>query len=440
MKYKEAIDFLYSRLPAFHRVGKPAYKEGLGNIVLLDEHLHHPHRLFRSIHIAGTNGKGSVAHMLASVMQEAGFRTGLYTSPHLIDFRERIKVDGQMIPEEEVIRFIEQNTELIETVKPSFFELTVAMAFDFFARSGVEVAVVEVGLGGRLDSTNIINPELSVITNISMDHTDLLGNTLQAIAGEKAGIIKKGIPVVISEEQEEVRQVFENKAKECGSKLVYASRLWQVLKRESNGNGIQTLYMTGPDGREVKVESDLLGMYQKKNIPAVITACAVLNEVGWFRAGWDEISVGIRNTVKNTGLQGRWQVLGKNPLIVCDTGHNEGGLREVVAQIEQTPHRKLHFVYGTVSDKPLDRVLGILPRKAEYYFTRANIQRALNERELARMAASAGLKGSSFPGVPEAFQAAMSKAQKEDLVLVGGSTFVVADLLGALKYSGYENI
>jgi len=436
MNYREAIDFLYSRLPAFHRVGKPAYKEGLGNIVLLDEYLNHPHRLFRSIHIAGTNGKGSVAHMLASVMQEAGFRTGLYTSPHLIDFRERIKVDGQMIPEEEVVRFIERYYELIEKTKPSFFELTVALAFDFFARSGVEVAVIEVGLGGRLDSTNIITPELSVITNISWDHTDLLGNTLQAIAGEKAGIIKKGIPVVISEEQEEVRQVFENKAKECSSRLVFASRLWQVVKRESNGNGIQTLYLKDGTGREVKVESDLLGMYQMKNIPAVLTACAILNEGAWFRANWDEMARGIRNTVKNTGLQGRWQVLGKHPLVVCDTGHNEGGLREVVAQIGQTPHKKLHFVYGTVNDKPLDKVLKILPRDAEYYFTRADIQRALDEEELARAATSAGLKGKPFHTVYGAFQAAMNHAQKEDLVLVGGSTFVVADLLGALNQSG----
>ena len=341
-----------------------------------------------------------------------------------------------MIPEEEVVRFIERYYELIEKTKPSFFELTVALAFDFFARSGVEVAVIEVGLGGRLDSTNIITPELSVITNISWDHTDLLGNTLQAIAGEKAGIIKKGIPVVISEEQEEVRQVFENKAKECGSRLVFASRLWQVVKRESNGNGIQTLYLKDGTGREVKVESDLLGMYQMKNIPAVLTACAMLNEGAWFRANWDEMARGIRNTVKNTGLQGRWQVLGKHPLVVCDTGHNEGGLREVAAQIRQTPHKKLHFVYGTVNDKPLDKVLKILPRNAEYYFTRADIQRALDEEELARVATSVGLKGKPFHTVNGAFQAAMNHAQKEDLVLVGGSTFVVADLLGALNQSG----
>jgi len=432
MTYPQTIDFLYSCLPVFHRIGKMAYKEGLGNTLILDEYFDHPHRRFRSIHVAGTNGKGSVAHMLAAILQRAGFKTGLYTSPHLVDFRERIRINGEMMPQEEVVRFVEKHRAIIDRIHPSFFEMSVAMAYDFFAQQQVDIAVIEVGLGGRLDSTNIIHPMASVITNISYDHMDLLGDTLPKIAGEKAGIIKPGVPVVIGEEQEEVRDVFVHKAAEENSELVFASRLYHTNERHTNGNGTQKLLITGPDKNQFTVESDLLGIYQQKNIPTVLAVTDILKKEG-LPLTREGILGAIRETVKLTGLHGRWQIINRSPLLVCDTGHNQAGIREVVNQIEQTPHRRLHFIFGMVKDKPSSLVLPLLPTEALYYFTRANIPRAMDENVLEEQAREADLKGACFPDVPSAVQAALAKASPEDMIFVGGSSFVVADYLKSLK-------
>lgn len=426
MDYSETLTYLFSQLPMFQRVGKAAYKADLGNTMLLDRFFNHPHTHFKSIHVAGTNGKGSTSHMLASILQRAGFKVGLYTSPHLKDFRERIRINGTMIPEEEVTKFVEKHKELFDDVKPSFFEMTVALAFYYFAKENIDIAVVEVGLGGRLDSTNIITPILSVITNIGLDHTDLLGNTLQKIAFEKAGIIKPNVPVVVSQFQPEVSDIFIGKSKETGSTLTFAD--WQYkLTGTEQGETLQSIKLDNNDLPEVW-ELDLMGSYQRYNLPGVLAAVDILRKSG-IDITQSTVADGLKSVQASTGLMGRWQKLGDMPKIFCDTGHNVDGITRVVEQIDITPHNSLHIVAGMVGDKNIDGMLGLFPQNATYYFTQATIPRALNHLELQKRAGLFGLRGKSYPTVGSALAAAKQAAGINDLIFVGGSTFVVAEVV-----------
>ena len=431
MNYNETLEYLFTRLPMFQRSGPAAYKNNLNNTLKLDGLYGHPHRKFKTIHVAGTNGKGSVSHMLAAVLQKTGYKTGLYTSPHLKDFRERIRIDGEMMPEEEVVKWVENystNNELWK-IEPSFFELTVAMAFDFFASQEVDFAVIEVGLGGRLDSTNIITPELSIITNIGFDHTNLLGDTIELIAAEKAGIIKKSVPVIVGSTQKETQSVFQNKAELENAPLFFADQEYRVSYAIQGIDGkkyVQVEHFGEPFYRDF--EMDLTGSYQHKNLSAVLKAVDILNEKG-FRISEQQLRSALANVTGLTGLQGRWQVMGNNPLIVCDTGHNEDGIREVVEQINNTPYKTLHFVFGTVGDKNPDRVLALLPKTARYYFVKADIERALNEEVLKTEANRFGLKGEPYSSVAAGLAKARENAEKHDLIFIGGSTFVVAEIL-----------
>ncbi|MFS8616867.1 MAG: folylpolyglutamate synthase/dihydrofolate synthase family protein [Solitalea sp.] len=429
MDYRDTIDYLYSKLPVFHRIGATAYRPDLGNIVKLCDALGQPHREFRSLHIGGTNGKGSVSHMLAAILHQAGYKTGLYTSPHLVDFRERIRVNGQMIPESEVIDFVSSQRPLIESLKPSFFEVTVAMAFDFFARQKVDIAVVEVGMGGRLDSTNIVHPDLSVITNIGFDHVQILGNTLEAIAGEKAGIIKSGIPVVIGEFQEATAAVFNQKAKESGSPIYFASRDWEVHTTPTGLSPFLNLTATSKRWhKELSLALDLTGRYQLKNIKTVLTAIAVLRQAD-YRIEDRHLHDALNNVKQLTGFAGRWQILSTQPLVVCDTAHNESGIREILIQLAATPHDRLHVVFGMVNDKEVDKVLDMLPKDARYYFCKADVPRAMDAQALHRIASESGLQGTFFPSVKAAISAAREQAGADDLIFIGGSTFVVAEAI-----------
>lgn len=430
MTYTETLDFLYHSLPVFQHIGGSAYKPGFDNIVALEQELGEPHRRFRSVHVAGTNGKGSVSHMLAAVLQAAGYRTGLFTSPHLKDFRERIKVNGQMISEEEVVNFVEQYREAIDRIQPSFFEITTAIAFDYFAREQVDVAVIEVGMGGRLDSTNVIRPLASVITNISWDHAQFLGDTLEKIAGEKAGIIKEMTPVVIGESQIESQLTFITRAKECSAPILFADQLYRVVDRQYVGvNQQQFTIESRLDGETFALTVDLLGDYQRKNILTVLTTLDVLNGSGGLTLPREAVVEGLASAAATTGLSGRWQVVDRAPLTVCDTGHNEGGLREIVAQIARQHYRKLYMVLGFVADKDLDKVLPLLPKEAHYLFTRAGIERALDEKLLAERAAAYGLLGEMLPNVTASVKRARELASPEDMIYIGGSTFIVAEFL-----------
>jgi dihydrofolate synthase/folylpolyglutamate synthase len=427
MDYAQTIDFLFNRLPMFSRIGAQAYKSDLTNIIQLSNLLGNPERKFRSVHIAGTNGKGSTSHMLAAILQRAGYKTGLYTSPHLYDFRERIRVNGQMISESFVTAFTGKLMSSIESIEPSFFEITVAMAFDWFVEQQVDIAVIEVGLGGRLDSTNIILPELSVITNISYDHMDLLGNTLQKIAFEKAGIIKPGIPVVVGEEQAEVREVFMQVAEQRQAPLSFASRKRFVEDWKFNRHLLE-VELTDKHSNEKKNYSlDLPGIYQTKNIVTVTEAVHVLNSMG-ITVPESAVHAGLQNVKKLTGLHGRWDILHDNPLLVLDVGHNEEGMKEIAKQIELTSHEELHMVIGMVKDKAIENILRHLPPQANYYFTKAQIPRALDETELAAKAGNIGLKGKSYPGVRQALQAAVDRAHVKDLILVCGSVFLAGEV------------
>ena len=408
MNYKDTLDYLYNSAPLFQQIGAGAYKEGLENTWALDEHFGHPHRSFRSIHIAGTNGKGSCSHTLAAILQEAGYKVGLYTSPHLIDFRERIRVNGQPVPEAYVIRFVEEERAFFEPLHPSFFELTTAMAFRYFAEEKVDVAVVEVGLGGRLDCTNIIRPDLCIITNISLDHVQFLGDTLEKIAGEKAGIIKPGIPVVIGETTPETRPVFQKKAEEVGAPIHFAE---------------EEVKEAHPD-----LEYELKGLYQEKNRRTLWAALPLLQE-GGYQISESDIQAGFAHVVELTGLMGRWQKLQEHPTVVCDTGHNVGGIQYIAEQLRRQVFRRLHIVIGMVNDKDVRGVLALLPREATYYFTQASVKRALPAGQLASLAAEAGLQGTCYPDVPSAVRAAQKESLPEDFIFVGGSSFIVADLL-----------
>ena len=403
MNYIQTLDYLFGRLPIYQRIGAAAYKADIGNIVTATKHLKNPHTQFKTIHIAGTNGKGSTAHMLASILQESGKKVGLYTSPHLKDFRERIRINGEMIAQKEVVTFVKENQVFFEKMELSFFEFTVAMAFDYFAKQKVDIAIIETGLGGRLDSTNIINPELAIITNISLDHTNLLGDTIEKIATEKAGIIKNETPVIIGRRQKETTSIFKNITKEKNTNLIYASP-------------------------QKGYTSDLKGEYQKENINTVITAIKQLQKQGWAITE-DDIEQGLLKIAANTQLLGRWQTLSSNPQIICDTAHNEDGIKEIANQLSTSKYEQLHIVFGTVDDKNLDTILSYLPKNAKYYFCKANIVRAMNAEDLKQKAAKHQLEGRIFPSVREALKCAKDNANSKDLIFVGGSTFVVAEVV-----------
>lgn len=405
MTYQDTVNWMFSQLPMYQRQGKSAYKADLKNTLLLAEHLKNPQHQLKTIHVAGTNGKGSTSHMLASVLQEAGYRVGLFTSPHLKDFRERIRINGVVVSKTFVREFIKQNKAFLESQHLSFFEMTSGMAFAYFASEKVDIAVIEVGLGGRLDSTNIITPEVSVITNIGFDHTQFLGHTLEAIAFEKGGIIKPGVPVVIGETQNETKQVFQELAKKNHSDIYFADTLIHEV-----------------------LPSDLKGSYQQKNIKTVLQALEVLKQK-YYEISIEQIKKGLLQVVKNTGLQGRWQVLQEQPKIICDTAHNKEGLNYVVKQLAETSFNCLHIVFGVVNDKDLSSILDILPKKATYYFCKPDVPRGMDVNLLEAAFLAEGFQGTSYQGVNEALSAAKKQASEKDLIYVGGSTFVVAEII-----------
>ena len=430
MNYTETLDYLYTQLPMFTRVGASAFKKDLTNTIALCEKLDNPQHNFCSIHVGGTNGKGSSSHMLAAVLQTAGYKTGLYTSPHLKDFRERIRINGQMISEQEVVDFVAQHQHDFEKIEPSFFEMTVALAFDTFARQEVDIAIIEVGLGGRLDSTNVITPLLSIITNIGWDHMNLLGNTLTEIATEKAGIIKPYIPVVIGEHQPEVAQVFLDKAETVKAPLKFASDQWDLQMEEDGSREFLSFTATnkiaGPAPLELKL--DLTGTYQLKNVKTVLSAIEELRVQG-FNIPDLYIAYALKEVKMLTGLHGRWQTLSTHPLTICDTGHNPDGITEVLKNIAAVEYEHLHFVIGMVNDKDITKVLSLLPKDATYYFCKPDIPRGLEAENLQQQAAALHLHGQTYPSVKEALQAAQHWAGENDLVFAGGSTFVVAEIV-----------
>ncbi len=428
MNYQETLDYMYSQLPMFQRIGRPAFKPDLGNSHKLMEMLGHPEKKIKSIHVAGTNGKGSTAHLLTSVFMEKGLKTGLYTSPHLKDFRERITVSGEKVTESYVVEFIEKYKDKLAGIGCSFFEMTVGMAFDWFARQEVDIAIIEVGMGGRLDSTNVITPELSIITNIGLDHTFFLGDTLEKIAGEKAGIIKQNVPVVIGKTQHETKPVFDKVAQENNSPVIYADQTLTLegIKQNVDSIAIDKVLM---DGSHVlaKLETPLAGSYQVENIRTALLAALFLKKEWKITTG--NIQDGLKNVIRNTHLQGRWQKLSDNPLTYCDTAHNTEGIELVLNQLKKIPKEKLHFVLGMVNDKNLDAVMKMLPENAQYYFCKADIPRGLDANELKEKASKHGLLGKAYPSVKEAYQSAIKNASVHDVVFVGGSTFTVAEVL-----------
>ncbi|MDR1173062.1 MAG: bifunctional folylpolyglutamate synthase/dihydrofolate synthase [Bacteroidales bacterium] len=429
MNYQDTVHYLFSSLPIFQHSGGSAYKPGLQTISELDDFYGNPHRKYRTVHVAGTNGKGSVSHMLAAILQGAGYKTGLFTSPHLVDFRERIKINGEMITEDEVVEFVARSRAIFDKVQPSFFEMTTAMAFDHFARRAVDVAVIETGMGGRLDATNIIRPVMSVITNISMDHTQFLGNNPVAIAAEKAGIIKPGVPVVTGETQPGPAQVFEDAARATGSSIVFADRHARVSRAHHIAEG-QEFYIE-QNGQEapIPVVIDLDGDYQQKNVITALIALQCLRHHVGMEIASDTILPSLAHVAQTTGLRGRWQKLREKPFTVCDTAHNTAGWMWIKQQLEQCTYKKLHMVIGLVNDKDVSGILELMPHNAIYYFTKASIPRALDEIELMKKASEYGLKGNTCTNVADAIEAVLCDAATDDMVYIGGSTFVVADAL-----------
>ena len=428
MNYADTTNWMFNKFPMYQKIGAAAYKPDLGNIVELLDFLGNPQNSFKTVHVAGTNGKGTVSHTLASIFQECGYKTGLYTSPHLLDFRERIRINGQMIPEQNVIDFIGNNKEKFEEMQLSFFEMATGMAFDYFAKEKVDIAIIEVGLGGRLDSTNVIKPELSVITNISLDHVAMLGNTLAEIAAEKAGIIKPNTPVVIGETQPETKDVFINKAKECKAPIYFADQIFDCDKIHVESLDYQKFDIWKNSELYLEaVEFPLLGYYQKKNLATVMCAVDILKEK--FNIDQKDIVNGLEFVVKNTNLMGRWQVLSRQPLVIADTGHNVGGIKEITMQLSDMSFRKLHFVLGCVNDKDINGILHLLPQYAEYYFCKADIPRGLDANILASKAFEAGLRGNVYESVQQAYNSALNNAHFDDVVFVGGSNFTVAEVI-----------
>lgn len=428
--YKETLNFLFDQLPMFQRIGAAAYKKDLTNIRMLVAHLGHPEKEFPSIHIAGTNGKGSTAHMLAAILQAHGLKTGLYISPHYKDFRERIKIDGQFIRPGEVVDFVEKHKEIIQTVQPSFFEITVAMAFDHFARHKVDVAVIETGLGGRLDSTNVIRPLVSVITNIGYDHMDLLGDTLPKIAFEKAGIIKSSVPAVIGEEHPETRPVFEQKAKQEKTSIFWASQNYsaEVVAADARHTWYDVYEAGQLKYKDLQIEAG--GPFQIHNICTVLQVFAVLT-FSWREVAWSEHDMreGLKNMQKSTYFIGRWQQLGERPLVICDSAHNQDGFEAIMERLMSLPHRRLHIVAGFSADKEVGKLLAYFPEDALYYFAKANVPRGMDAAALNEKAAELGLKGRAYSSVRKALQAARRKAHPDDVIFVGGSIFVVGEVI-----------
>lgn len=426
LDYDQTIDYLFHRLPMFSKLGAAAFKSDLTNTIKLCEAVGNPHLKFKSIHIAGTNGKGSTSHMLAAVMQTAGYKTGLYTSPHLKDFRERIKVNGEMVEKAFVVDFTEKIKPLIEKIEPSFFEITVVMAFTWFAQQNIDIAIIEVGLGGRLDSTNIITPDLSVITSIGFDHMNMLGNTLEEIAGEKAGIIKQGIPVMIGETLPETKPVFLQKAKELAAPIHFANEKRWVTDWKQEKQLVVNIADNQTDERK-NYHLDLAGLYQTKNLITVLEAVDILTASGW-QIEEKHVEHGLMEVKKLTGLHGRWEIIHQNPFTVLDVGHNEDGIKQIAGQLEHCNFQKLHIVIGMVKDKDIGKILSLLPQYATYYFTKAQIPRALPENELAEKAKEFELHGKAFPVVMEALQQAVDHAHKDDMILVCGSVFVIGEV------------
>lgn len=428
MNYQETLNYLYNSTPVFEHVGAVAYKEGLQNTLALDKHFNHPHTNFKTIHIAGTNGKGSCSHSLASILQEAGYKVGLYTSPHLVDFRERIRVNGQCISKERVVKFVEDERKFFEPLHPSFFELTTALAFKYFDEQKVDIAIIEVGLGGRLDCTNIISPILSIITNISFDHTQFLGDTLAKIAAEKAGIIKKGVPVIIGEANEETRPVFQSKANEVNSDIVFAEDNAIVTSSSPIVDGGRRYNLSNNS----TLVGELSGDYQERNMNTILCACNILKQMNIIKND-DVIAKGLTNICKNTGLLGRWQTIQNNPTVVCDTGHNVGGWNYLAPQIKRQQCNQLRIVFGMVDDKDINSVMYLLPKNAIYYWTQAESKRAIKAERVAEIAIKHDLRGEIFDNVEVAYTKALQDSNKDDFVFVGGSSYIVADLLTFLS-------
>lgn len=424
MNYDETLNYLYNQMPEFQRIGHLAYKPGLDNSYKLDAIFERPHTRYKTIHVGGTNGKGSTSHLITSILIQSGYKVGLYTSPHLIDFRERIRVNGEMVSKEYVIEFVEKYRAQFEPIMPSFFELTMEMAFKYFEEQEVDVAVIEVGLGGRLDSTNIISPDMCVITNIGFDHVQFLGNSLEAIAREKAGIIKPHTPVVIGEASDQnIRNVFVNKAGQEEAPIIFAEEeiIDFVSKRDEDG-----LHFSGGGFNNIK--SQLNGLAQEKNARTVITAIKELTKIGYSITD-DAVYTGFENVVMLTGLMGRWQQLSDKPRIICDTGHNSHGIKYIVEQLRNEQYDNLHIVFGMVNDKDVSSVLELMPKDAKYYFTRASIERALTPEEIAKKALVYGLRGDTYDNIKQAIDAAKQNADENDLIFIGGSSFIVADAL-----------
>lgn len=432
MTYAEATEYLFNVAPLFQNIGSGAYKEGLYNTQTLDAHFGYPHKFFRSIHVAGTNGKGSCSHTIAAILQDAGYKVGLYTSPHLVDFRERIRVNGVPISEERVISFVESEKYFFEPLYPSFFELTTALAFLYFREQNVDVAVVEVGLGGRLDCTNIISPDLSIITNISYDHTQFLGNTLEQIAKEKAGIIKPSVPVVIGETNDcqEVKNVFVQKALENSSPIYFADEVNEIISSQPTINGGR-IYETNSFGR---VQGQLGGLCQEKNTATIITAINLLRQIDFYKIADKNVLNGFAHVCNLTGLMGRWQIISHNPFVICDTGHNIGGIQYISEQLQKLEGKQLRMVIGMVNDKDVHGALSMLPSNALYYFTQASVKRAMPCNHIANIAKEIGLCYKSIhKNVQEAYLAALNDASTDDIIFVGGSSFIVADLLSFVQ-------
>jgi len=431
MTYQETIDYLYSLLPVFHRDGEKAFKGDLTNILKISEYLENPHLKFKTIHVAGTNGKGSTSHFLSAILQSAGYKTGLYTSPHLKDYTERFRINGISIEKANIVEFVQKHKNFLEELKPSFFELSVGIAFDFFANEKVDIAVIEVGLGGRLDSTNIITPELSVITNIGFDHVNILGDTLTKIANEKAGIIKSKVPVVISEYNEETKPVFIEKAHSTESDIYFASENFMVIEKECQSTKLVVDVFCVEIDKETllfgDLSSQLIGRYQLKNIAGVIQSVQVLNKIG-FKISNEAIRNGISNVVDLTGLKGRWQILSESPLTICDTGHNEHGLKSVLAQIRKIDVKNKYFILGFVKDKNVDEILDLFPKDGIYYFCQPENPRFMPVENLIKIAESYSLSGYSILNVNEALKYVTNLAKMDDFIYVGGSTYVVAEL------------
>lgn len=425
MNYQETIDYLFNALPMFQRVGASAFKKDLSNTLALCSHLGNPERKFKSIHVAGTNGKGSTSHTLAAILQSAGYKTGLYTSPHLKSFTERVRINGQEITEQAVVDFVDANKSFLDELQPSFFEMTVGLAFWYFAKEQVDIAIIEVGMGGRLDSTNVILPELSVITNIGWDHMQFLGDTLPLIAGEKAGIIKPNVPVVISQTQEETTSVFLKKALENQADITFADQKIKLQKLTSEAG--LALYSASKNRESFTLEYGLLGDYQIHNLPGILESVDQLRQLGW-KVSEKALCEGLKQVTQLTGLKGRWQVLGENPTIIADTGHNEPGIRAILSQVKSYPFDKLWMVIGMVQDKDISKILALLPKDAHYVFCQADLPRALQANLLAEKASEFGLRGETIPNVNEAFQFARKNAGPNDLIFIGGSTFVVAEI------------